>query len=129
MFDDDIDAFFIRDASNFLRNLLLVVVNAFVRAESTRFRQLVLISCGCDNARLEEFGNLDGGDAHARSCAQHQNGLSGADFRESHQHVPRRHKYQRNAGRLYKVESVWNWNHTRKRHSNEFAVATVHGIA
>ena len=79
MLDHDVHALFVGDFPHFLRDLLLVVIDAVVGAQCARFLELRLVSRGRDHAGMKQLGNLNGGDAHARTRAQNQHGLTQAE--------------------------------------------------
>jgi hypothetical protein len=62
--DDDVDALKICDLADFLRNLLLIVVDDEIGAEFTGALYFALVAGGRDHTRVEQFCNLDGGNAH-----------------------------------------------------------------
>src|SRR5579862_9025412 len=77
--DNDIDAFFVRDFSNFLRDLLLVMVDAIVSTKRPRLFEFRSIPRCCDHTAVKQLRNLNGCDAHAGACTENQNGLPGTN--------------------------------------------------
>src|ERR1700733_5032326 len=63
--DHNVHAFFVRNLSNLLGNLLLVMIDAEVRAERASLLEFRFIARSGDNAALKELGDLDGGNPHA----------------------------------------------------------------
>src|SRR5208282_2173150 len=127
--DDDVDALKICDLADFLRNLLLIVVDDEIGAEFAGALYFALVARGRDHTRVEQLRNLNGGNAHPRVRAQHQHSLSGADRGASRKHVPRGEKNQRNAGGLIEIERVRDRNDVYCGHRNQLTVAAVHGVA
>ena len=65
------------------------MIDDVIGAQFAGALHLALVAGGGDHARVEQFGDLDGGDADAGIRAQNQHGLSGTDRGASDQHVPR----------------------------------------
>src|ERR1019366_7743883 len=62
--DDDVDTLEVGDLADFLRNLLLVVVDDEIGAEFAGALHFALVAGGGDDARVKQFRNLNGGTAH-----------------------------------------------------------------
>ena len=117
------------DLSHFLRNLLLIVVDAVVCAEFAALGQLRLITRSRNHAAMKKFGELNCSYADAGTRAQHQHSLSWTNAGTPDEHVPRRHKHERHARGLIEIERVGNRNHVCRRHRDQFAVASVDAVA
>src|SRR5579862_4325833 len=69
VFDDDVHPLFVGDSADFVRNLLLVVIDAVVGAKSSSLLKLGLIAGGRDHAAVKHLRNLNRGNAYSRACA------------------------------------------------------------
>src|SRR5215470_10523650 len=125
MLHDDVDTLEVRDLANFLRDLLLVMIDDEISAEFAGQRHLAIVSGGGDHAGVKHLRDLDGGDSDSGISAKDEHGLPWPEFREPNQHVPRRHKYERHAGGLVEVERIGNGNDTGSGHSDQFAVTAI----
>src|SRR5260370_19913946 len=63
--DDDVDTFEVSNLADFLRNLLLVVVDNEIGAEFAGALHFALVARGRNYARVEHLCDLDGGDSHS----------------------------------------------------------------
>ena len=62
--DNDVDTLEVGDLADFLRNLLLIMVDHEIGAEFAGALHFALITGGSDHARVEQFRDLDGRNAH-----------------------------------------------------------------
>ena len=67
VFDDDVHTFEVGDLADFLRNLLLVVVDDEIGAEFAGALHLAFVAGGGDHAGVKHLRNLDGRNARRRS--------------------------------------------------------------
>src|SRR5579864_132217 len=108
--DHDVDAFFAGNLANLFCDLLLVVIDTVICAESPSLFELGLISCGGNNTAMKHLCNLNRGDADTRTCTEHKHRLPGTHSRQTNQHVPGCDEYQWHARGLIEVERVGNRN-------------------
>src|SRR5271155_4500146 len=66
--DYDVNALLIRDLAHFLGNLLLIVVDAVVRAQFVSLRELRLVASSGNHSAVKEFGNLNRCNPYAGTC-------------------------------------------------------------
>src|SRR5712692_5165115 len=127
--DHDVHAFFVGNLVHFIGDFLLVVIDAVVSAQCAALLQLVFISSRSNHAGVKQLGNLDGGDAHAGTCTQHQYVLPQANAGATHQHVPGGEEDEGHAGRLVEIEAVRDRNNIDRRHGHELTITAVHPVA
>ena len=65
MLDDDVDTLEVGDLADFLRNLLLIVIDDKIGAEFAGAFHFALVAGGGDHASVEHFCDLDGGTPNA----------------------------------------------------------------
>jgi hypothetical protein len=70
VFEDDVDAAFVGDATDFVANFLRFVIDEVLGAELFGFFQLGVVARGGDDARAEERGDLNGGTADSAASAE-----------------------------------------------------------
>src|SRR5579864_3725795 len=127
--DDDIDAFLIGDLADLFRDFLLVVVDPLVRAEDASLLQFAFVSGSRNNTALEHLGDLNCGNADARTSAEHKDSLAGSNLGTSNQHVPCGQENQGNARGIGKSKGVWDRNYIRCRYGDQFAISAIDGVA
>ncbi len=77
VFEHNIDAALARDTADFITDFLSFVIDEMVGAELLCLLQFFVRAGSGDDARAEEFGNLNGGAADAASCSKNENILAG----------------------------------------------------
>src|SRR5229473_8587611 len=129
VFEHNIDAALTRDAADFIADFLRIVIDEMVGAELFCLLQFLIGAGSGDDARAEEFGNLNGGAADAASCPQDKNVLAGLQLGSSKQHVPGGLEDKRNRGGLFKGQvfrirqAIYFWS------ADEFGAAAVDQVA
>ncbi len=129
MFEGDIYAGLVRDAANFLGDLLLVMIDEMVGPELFGFRELVLIAGGGDDLSAEHLGDLNGGGADAGTSTEYEDGVAGLDFGARDQHVPCGDEDERNRGGFFKRHRVRDGNDIDAGDGDELGVAAVVGVS
>ena len=104
------------------------MIDPVIGAQFAAFCQFRIVASSRDYAAVEEFCNLDGGDADAGTRSQDQHGLSGANAGASNKHVPRCDEDKGHAGGLNEIERIGNWNHAGCGNGDQFAIAAIHAI-
>ena len=118
-----------RQLSDFLRDVLGVVVDDLVGSERTGTGQLLI------GARRREYlGSMQPGDLHrgltdAAAGREHEHGLARAETGPRDQHVPRREERQRKGRRLTEPDRVRNRNEIPGRYFHQLGVAAFRPIS
>src|SRR5712691_8860401 len=129
MLDHDIHAFPIRDFLHFIGNFLLIVVDYVVCAQVAGFLYFAFVTGSGNYHCIKELCNLDGGDAHAGICTQHQDGMSRSYRGTAGQNMEGSEEDQRHAGSFVEAKSVGNRNHVHRRNCHQFAIAAIDTVA
>jgi len=78
------------------------VIDEMVGAELFCLLQFLIGAGSGDDARAEEFGNLNGGGANAATCPKDKNIFAGLQLGSGKKHVPGGLEDKRNRGGLFK---------------------------
>jgi hypothetical protein len=127
--EHNVDAFFVGDLANFLRNFLLIMIDDIICPEFAGLGHFVFVSGRRDHAALEKLRNLNSRDAHAGICSQHEHRLARTNRSAAGKHVPGGEEHQGHAGGLLEVERIGNWNDVDSRDRHEFTIAAIHSVA
>ncbi len=129
VFEDDVDAALAREALHFGVDLLLAVDDDFVGAEGAKFFDFFFAADGGDDARAENFGDLDSGGTDAAASAEDEDFFAGLKFGAGDEHVPGGEENERNGGGFFEGKAGRNGHGVARRRADVFGVASGDEIA
>jgi hypothetical protein len=129
VFEDDVDAALVGDAFDFGVDLLAGVDDHFISAEGAGFFDFFVAANGGDDARAENFRDLNSGGADAAASSENQNVFARLKFGAGDEHVPRGDEHQRNRSSFFKRKAGRNWRRVASRRANVFGIPSVDEIA
>jgi len=129
VFEDDVDAALVGDAFHFGVDLLASVDDDFVGAEGASFFGFLVAADGGDDARAEDFCDLDSGGADAAASAEDENVFAGLKFGACDEHVPCGDENERNSGGFFERKSGGHGSDVARGRADVFGVASVDEIA
>src|SRR5258708_2054601 len=127
--EDDIDAALTRDGAGFLADFRSVVIDEMVGAELLCLLQFFIGAGSGDDARAEEFGNLNGGAADAASCPKDEDILAGLQLGPGKKHVPGGLEDERNRGGFFEAQILRIRQAIYFGCAHEFGAASVNHVA
>src|SRR5690348_16676530 len=107
----------------------LAVQNNVVSAERFCFGEFFFAAHGGDNARVENFGDLNRGAAHAAASAEDEDFVGRLNFGAHHKHVPRGEKHQRDGGGFFEGKIAGERKRVTRGSGDVFGVAAIAKIA
>ncbi len=129
VFEHHVYAALVRDAADFFADFLRLVIDDVIGAKLAGFRQFLIgASCG-NHARAEKFGDLYAGAADAAACSEYQHVFPRLKFGARDEHVPRRLKNERDAGRFFKREIFGIGHAIYFRATDKFGASAVDHVA
>jgi hypothetical protein len=129
VFEDHVDAALARDALHFGVDLLAGVDDDFVGAEGASFFGFFVAADGGDDARAENFGDLDCGGADAAASAEDEDVFAGLKFGAGDEHVPGGEENERNGGGLFERKAGGHGDSVARGRADVFGVASGDEIA
>jgi hypothetical protein len=125
VFDDDIYAAIVGEATHFLRDGHDEVVDDFVGAEFASLGEFFVGAGGGDDARTEELGDLDSGAAYPAAGCENQDGLAGLKLGAVDEHVPGGKENERDGGGVRPIEVFGIRETVDLGHTNVFRAAAI----
>ena len=129
MFDDDISAAFVREATDLGGPVWLRRVHHVVGAQRPRGVQLLLLPGGCNHARAVQSGHLDRGLSDAAPGRHHQHRLPLAHVGAGHQHVPGGEERQRKGRAISEGNLRRQRDEVARGHRRELRIAALALVA
>jgi hypothetical protein len=129
MLEDDVDAALVGYAADFVAYPLRFVIDDVIGAELAGFLELCVGTGGGDDARAEEFRDLNGGAADAAARAEDEHVFAGLKLGAVDEHVPGGLEDERDGGGFFEREIFGIGQAIDFGRANEFGAATVEHVA
>ncbi len=126
---DNVNAALAREALHFGVDLLFGVDDDFVGAEGAKFFDFFFAADGGDDARAENFGELNSGGADAAASAENEDFFAGLKLGARDEHVPGGEEDERNGGGFFERKAGGNGHGVARGRADVFGVASVDEIA
>jgi hypothetical protein len=125
VFDDNIDAAIVGEATHLLGDGHDEVVDDFVSAEFAGLGKFFVGAGGGDDAGTEELGDLNGGAAYTASGSENQDRFAGLKLGAVDEHVPRGEENERDGGGVRPIEAFGIRETVDLGHANILRAATI----
>ena len=109
--DDDVDAFFVGDLADFVGNLLFVMVDPVIGAESAAFASFISLPAVVITRQWKSFAIWMAAMPTPELAPSTSTVCPGRTPARTDQHVPRGDKYEWHTGSLNEIERIRNRNH------------------
>src|SRR5947208_598194 len=129
VFEDDVHAALVGDATNFVANFLGFVMDEMVGAEFFGLGEFLIGTCGGYDARAEEFRNLNRRAADAATRSENEDVFARLQLRASDEHVPSGLENERNRRSFFPSEILGIREAVDFRGADKFRAATINHVA